>query len=726
MFKKIALLCIATNYVIGQNMIIHPKELDLSELNAAESYFTVKLDSPPDYDVVVKYTSKSVTFSQCQSTTFSLDNWQVEQKIYVDRQSAFSSLSVDTLLSEISLEMFNKDTNTLMKNDTIKLKNIQPSKGASCYSTGDPHFVTFNGQAYDYQSYHTVWLVQSPFLSVQCLQMPCNNFVTCNIACTVQVSDGNNFAYFIASANGTTGRLSVSNIRDDNNLLNSYLHHQTTSDKNWKFLFRDGSQVSVTGNNWPTAEYGYLNVFIFVPSRYKYLTSGLCGIWDGNPNRLLLPNGTFIEYKSKSASVQNTTLFSNAWTIQNSSVAYNQIYNIINGSYANPMDFSTMYKFQPYTLETIKKLCGSALQTIVKEWNSKTFSQCMKPLSVLPTLVRPPTGLKNPVSFVINWNAIQRYTLWGRFTPRITDPDRYYPGYKFRGAFVKRELNETLGETQTTQTLDDNQTNVDEHLYSEEELQNMENKCSLALNAENCKQIVPEDQKKHVQNCVGDLKIVWKQNDESVIAVTVNNHKLAFLEHCQHASDILLSTIPMKVAEQIDQILVQAQVVNNNTLLRRSTDDTLSLIENIVGKNSPIINVIQAQLNNGMGIFEDKHYCLNDGVKNPSGGCECTAKYYGIHCEYKYDDDSTTSSTTTFTMSTETSTTTSTMSTFTPTTTETPTTTFTPTTTETPTTTDKSVPTTNQSDNKTSNAYKVDYKNSLNIILMSFLLIQFF
>ena len=103
MFKKIALLCIATNYVIGQNMIIHPKELDLSELNAAESYFTVKLDSPPDYDVVVKYTSKSVTFSQCQSTTFSLDNWQVEQKIYVDRQSAFSSLSVDTLLSEISL-----------------------------------------------------------------------------------------------------------------------------------------------------------------------------------------------------------------------------------------------------------------------------------------------------------------------------------------------------------------------------------------------------------------------------------------------------------------------------------------------------------------------------------------------------------------------------------------------------------------------------------------------
>lgn len=443
MFKKIASL-----YLFGaayaQNMIIFPKEMDLTELNAAQSYFTVKLDSPPEYDVVVKYTSKSVTFSQCQSTVFTLDNWQIEQKIFVDRQSAFSSLSVDTNLSEILLEMVNKDTNELLKNDTIALKNIRPSRGASCYSTGDPHFVTFNGQAYDYQSYHTVWLMQSPFLSVQCLQMPCNNYVTCNIACTIQVSDGKNFAYFIASANGTTGQLSVSNIRDDNNLLNSYLHHQTISNKNWKFWFRDGSQVSMTGNNWPTAEYGYLNVFIFVPSKYKYITSGLCGLWDGNPSRLLLPNGTFVGFTSYRGSIQNTTLFSNAWTIQNSSVAYNQIYNVINGSFANPIDFATMYRYQPYTLSTIQNLTGSSIQTIINEWGSKTFIQCMKPLSVLPTLVRPPTGLKDPVPFAINWNAIQRYTLWGRFTPRITDPDRYYPGYKFRGNFVKRQLaNET-------------------------------------------------------------------------------------------------------------------------------------------------------------------------------------------------------------------------------------------------------------------------------------------
>ena len=673
MFKKIAFLSIASNYVIGQNMIIHPKELDLSDLNAAESFFTIKLDSPPDDDVVIRYTSKSVTFSQCQSTSFSIDNWQIEQKVYIDRQSAFSSLSVDTLTSEILLEMVNKNSNTFMKNDTIKLKNIQPSKGASCYSTGDPHFVTFNGQAYDYQSYHTVWLVQSPFLSVQCLQMPCNNFVTCNIACTIQVSDGSNFAYFIASANGTTGILSVSSIRDDNNLLNSYLHHQTISNKNWKFLFRDGSQVSITGHNWPTAQYGYLNVFIFVPSRYKYLTSGLCGIWDNNPNRMLLPNGTFIEYKSKSASIRNTTLFANAWTIQNSSTTYNQIYNIINGTYTNPIDFSTMYRFQPHTLQTIQKLCGSALQTIIKEWNSKTFSQCMKPLTIMPTLVRQPTGLKNPVQFTINWNAIQRYTLWGRFTPRITDPDRYYPGYKFRGNFAKRqlideqsnttELSNTTNPTTTTEQLSNttnsinttnttNLTNTLENVeniqsYSEEELKLMSSKCTLGLNAENCQKIVTDEHGKHINNCIEDLKIVWKQNNENVISTTINNHKLAFLEHCQHASDILLSTIPMKIAEQIDKILVQTTVTSNNTLRKRSTNDTLFLIENIVGKNSPILNVIQAQINNGMGIFENEHFCLNDGIKNPSGGCECTSKYYGIHCEHKYEDASISSTQTT-------------------------------------------------------------------------------
>ena len=683
-------------------MIIAPDTLDMSVLNAANAYFTVRLDTAPDYDMVVNFTSTAVTFSNCQSAVFSIDNWQMDQKIYIDHQSVFSSLSVDMSSAEILAEMINTDTNKIVQNRTISLKNIKPSQGANCYSTGDPHFVTFNNQKYDYQSYHTVWLLQSPFLSIQCLQMPCNNYVTCNIACSIQVSDGVNFAYFLTSANGTTANLATTKVRDDNDFLSSYLHHQIVSNRNWKFTFKDGSSVTLVGNTWPTADQGYMDVYIFVPTKYKYLTSGLCGVWDNNATSLMMPNGTSLSFIDKSKSASNVLLFTNSWTIQNSSVAYNQIYNVINGTAPAPMNFTTMYRFQPYVNNYVQQKCGSDLQTIIQTWSSKTFKQCMKPLKVIPTLVRTPTGLLNSKPFTINWDAIQRYNKWGKYTPVITDPLRYYPGYLYRGSFLKkREVTEVTEMTDVTDVTEVTE-EPKEPEVSSQDLLFIEEQCKKVMVAENCQRIVSNEHIHHIENCVGDIKHVWfMTTDRDIsIAATLNNHMNAFLEHCKQASENFLALIPAPVAIKIDNILTQ--VVDgsstNNTLRRRSVD-MLTELKGIVGDTSPIVTVIKAQMNNGFGSFQNTQSCLNNGIALPSGGCKCTDSFSGVHCEHKLEIHSSCSKTETETTSTETPKTTSTKYTSTETTSTKYTSTET-TSTETPKTTSTETPKTTSTESK--------------------------
>jgi hypothetical protein len=638
-------------YVSAQKMIIAPDVLDMSTLNAARSYFTVRLDSAPDADMVVNFTSNAVQFSNCESTVFSIDNWQLDQKIYIDRQSVFSSLSVDMSTAQILAELINTENKNIVQNKTISLKNIKPNQGANCYSTGDPHFVTFNNQRFDYQSYHTVWLLQSPFLSVQCLQMPCNNYVTCNIACSIQVSDGINSAYFLTSANGTTAKLTTTKVSDDNNFLNTYLYHQIINDQNWKFIFKDGSQVNLIGRTWPTADQGYLDVFIFVPTRYKYLTSGLCGMWEDTSSTLMMPNGTSLDFKDKSKSASNVLLFANSWTIQNSSVAYNQIYNVINGTSPKPISLTDMYKFQPYVNSIIEQKCGSDLQTIIKTWSSNTFKQCMKPLKVLPTLVKPPTGLLNSKPFSINWNAIQRYTKWGRFTPLITDPNRYYPGYKYRGNFLRKRqnLNTTeLIDTTVTSTL--TLTNIVtstriettiatnivkqdiEPEVSSQDLIFITEQCKMSMVAENCQQIVSNEHLNHIENCIEDVKHVWfmKSDRDISISSTLNNHKQAFLEHCKQATENFLAILPMQIVKKLDDVLSQS----TNTLTKRNID-ILSQIQSILGKDSNIMTVVKAQIKNGLGSFQNMQNCLNGGIPLESGGCQCIDMHSGFNCEHK-------------------------------------------------------------------------------------------
>ena len=646
--KVLYFFCLTTfTASFGQKLILNPKLIDFENANVADVFFTVYLDSIPEMDTLVNFTSTAVTFSDCQSLVFDTSNWQKPQKVYIGRQSSFSSLNVAFSTAEILAELVNLDTSQVISNGTITLTNLKVNRGATCSSTGDPHFVTFNGQTYDYQSYHTVWLMQSPFLSVQCLQMPCNNYVTCNIACTIEVSDGQNSAQFIASAHGSTGRLAVSQTAGNGTFLAQHLRHEIYNANSWKFFLQDSASISLAGRTWPTATQGYLDIVIFVPTSYNGLTAGLCGAFDNNANALLLPNGTYLGYRSKGLSVANTTQFANAWTIRNSSVPYNQIYNVINGTNVQTMSLATMYKFQPYSFDTLK---------IIKLWSSLSFKQCTRPLKVLPTLVKPPTGLIGSTPFNITWDAIRRYTQWGRYTPLITDPDRYYPGYKFKNEFAKRSLefdplnqNETKpeglnpeGQTPKNETKPEGQNSEGQTLKNETKPEELEvnpdavkfikEQCQNALYSKSCNDIVPNTDT--ALACELDIRLIWNQRemDPGAVEKTLTNYKNAYMDLCKHSTNNLLSLIPMQLAIKIDNAL--ETVSSNVTKLERRSSPQVSL-ESIAfdGLDSVFKLALQSVQENGFMHFTPD--CRNNGQPNMAGGCDCPPGNTGILCEHK-------------------------------------------------------------------------------------------
>ncbi|NBU33882.1 hypothetical protein EB118_02245 [bacterium] len=636
-------LCVAS--VTAQHLVISPKTIDFENLNAAEAYFSVNLDSPPENDMVVNFTSTAVTFSGCQSAVFDVTNWQVPQRMYIDRQSSFSSLNVAFSRAEILAELTEIETNKLVSNDTVVLTNLKVNKGATCSSTGDPHFVTFNGQMYDYQSYHTVWLMQSPFLSVQCLQMPCNNYVTCNIACTFHVSNGQQAAQFIVSSNGSTGKIQVSFTAGNSSFLSGYLRHEIQNANSHKILLMDGAVITLVGRTWPTATQGYLDTVIFVPTRYSGLTAGLCGAFDGNSTKLLLPNGTYVGFKSKTESANNVTIFANAWTIRNSSTDYNEVYNVINGTNIKTMTPVVMYKFQPYSEDLLR---------IIQNWSGLSFKQCVKPLKVLPTIVKTPTGLLYTIPFNITWNAVSRYTQWGRYTPLITDPDRYYPGFKYKNQFAKRGLSDT-GDSNVTQTDSNNsttqtdlnntatqtdssntteipiatqtnspnntatQTEVQPTL-SEEQSQFVKDQCTAALMSDSCLEIVSN--KDYISSCMMDSAMVIQ--DTASLRKTFDNYKSVYLDTCKHMSSNLISLIPMNIAIQIDAQLVDN--AENVTLRKRSIRDVISI-------DPALQKALDAIKINGFG----EHFtakCENNGKPLAEGGCACPDGFIGVLCEH--------------------------------------------------------------------------------------------
>ncbi|KAL7371755.1 hypothetical protein ABVT39_004386 [Epinephelus coioides] len=165
-----------------------------------------------------------------------------------------------------------------------------PNPHGSCSASGDPHYLTFDGKAYDFQGtcrYTLVTLCNATDeryqFSVEAKNEPWRGLP---VSITAEVFV-NVWGYQVHMS---TERSGVVQVNGETRTLPIVLNGGQMS------IYSSGPRVFVSADFGLSVTYdGYSTVFISVPANYSGKTCGLCGNFNGNPNdEFHTPSGTTV------------------------------------------------------------------------------------------------------------------------------------------------------------------------------------------------------------------------------------------------------------------------------------------------------------------------------------------------------------------------------------------------------------------------------------------------
>ncbi|XP_070783569.1 alpha-tectorin-like [Enoplosus armatus] len=165
-----------------------------------------------------------------------------------------------------------------------------PNPHGTCSASGDPHYLTFDGKAYDFQGtcrYVLATLCNATDglhqFSVEAKNEPWNGLP---VSITAEVFV-NVWGYRVHISRERSG---VVQVNGETRNLPILLNGGHVS------IYASGSRVFVSADFGLSVTYdGYSTVFISVPANYSGQTCGLCGNFNGNPNdELRTPSGMMV------------------------------------------------------------------------------------------------------------------------------------------------------------------------------------------------------------------------------------------------------------------------------------------------------------------------------------------------------------------------------------------------------------------------------------------------
>jgi hypothetical protein len=228
--------------------------------------------SPPQDDVTVfVYADNSgavehAKISTC-SLTFTVENWNVPQTVYVYYPATVSGTIMFTTSST--------STNFTDISQQVPIASLVASnKVARCLSWGDPHLVTFDRRNYDLMSIGDFYLVRTPNAKfvVQVRQLNCSS-VSCNFGAAIKYDKT-----VVIAGIARTGTMSVRFATDNEDGIKYGSNHGGAK----ILVMPDGVKVSLRVNFWARGNTNYLNVEVHLPGAYIDQVQGLCGSYDNN------------------------------------------------------------------------------------------------------------------------------------------------------------------------------------------------------------------------------------------------------------------------------------------------------------------------------------------------------------------------------------------------------------------------------------------------------------
>ncbi|XP_067432556.1 alpha-tectorin-like [Thunnus thynnus] len=177
-----------------------------------------------------------------------------------------------------------------------------PNPHGTCSASGDPHYFTFDGKAYDFQGtcrYVLATMCNTTDglhqFSVEAKNEPWNGLPV-SITAEVYV---NMWGYRVHISRETNGVVEVNELTKNLPILLNGGHVSIYASGSYTFVNADFG-LSVTYD-------GYSTVFISVPSNYSGKMCGLCGNFNGNPNdEFRTPSGMMVTTPSQ---------FGTAWKV---------------------------------------------------------------------------------------------------------------------------------------------------------------------------------------------------------------------------------------------------------------------------------------------------------------------------------------------------------------------------------------------------------------------------
>ncbi|KAJ3099207.1 hypothetical protein HDU96_010776, partial [Phlyctochytrium bullatum] len=156
---------------------------------------------------------------------------------------------------------------------------------ATCYSTGDPHYKTFDGRYFSAQDTGVFYLVRAPTFAVQVNQQPCNRGVTCNQAVAIQY--GSSVVMLTAAPRSRTALdLKALTAKTDGIKVTA-----NAAKSSYQLALPDGTQI--TANIHPWAGVYYIDVFVNAAGAHFGRANGLCGNFNGRANDDTTPTTSF-------------------------------------------------------------------------------------------------------------------------------------------------------------------------------------------------------------------------------------------------------------------------------------------------------------------------------------------------------------------------------------------------------------------------------------------------
>ncbi|KAJ3113086.1 hypothetical protein HDU96_003794 [Phlyctochytrium bullatum] len=234
-------------------------ELSVSLAEAPSSVATVYLEAP------------GLQLSDCK-LSFDKDNFKTPKKIRVigggsDKATSFT----------LNAQIFSPNSGINLAKGSVSIKR-KPIPAANCFSTGDPHYKTFDGKYYSAQGEGTYYLVKSSQgLVIQTDQKKCAPGVTCNNAVAIQY--GSSVVTLTPASKTDYTKLKLNLLTKSSEGISASGCQDASQ---FQLNLADGSVVTASIHPWNNVY--YIDVAVTIAGIHRGKTDGLCGSFNGNAN----------------------------------------------------------------------------------------------------------------------------------------------------------------------------------------------------------------------------------------------------------------------------------------------------------------------------------------------------------------------------------------------------------------------------------------------------------